>query len=144
MQKDTTEIVKQLQLSSDFQTFYQENKDYMVDKSLAQLLAQLLQQTGLSKATAIKNAEMSEIYGYHIFAGSRIPERGKVLALAIGMGLNLEQVQQLLKTAGYSTLYVKRPFDSVVLYGICKKMTVAQINELLYDYGMETLGQNIL
>ena len=63
MQKDTTEIVKQLQLSSDFQTFYQENKDYMVDKSLAQLLAQLLQQTGLSKATAIKNAEMSEIYG---------------------------------------------------------------------------------
>lgn len=144
MQKDTTEIVKQLQLSSDFQTFYQENKDYMVDKSLAQLLAQLLQQTGLSKATAIKNAEMSEIYGYHIFAGSRIPERGKVLALAIGMGLNLEQVQQLLKTAGYSTLYVKRPFDSVVLYGICKKMTVAQINELLYDYEMETLGQNIL
>lgn len=144
MQKDTSEIVKQLQLSSDFQSFYQDNKEYMVDKSLSQLLTQLLKQTGISKATAIKNAEMSEVYGYHIFAGSRIPERGKVLALAIGMGLNLEQVQQLLKTAGYSTLYVKRPFDSIVLYGICKKMSVAQINELLYDYGMETLGQNTL
>lgn len=144
MQKDTSEIVKQLQLSSDFQSFYQDNKAYMVDQSLSQLLAQLLKQTGISKATAIKNAEMSEVYGYHIFAGSRIPERGKVLALAIGMGLNLEQVQQLLKTAGYSTLYVKRPFDSIVLYGICKKMSVAQINELLYDYGMETLGQNTL
>ena len=144
MQKDTSEIVKQLQLSSDFQSFYQDNKEYMVDKSLSQLLTQLLKQTGISKATAIKNAEMSEVYGYHIFAGSRIPERGKVLALAIGMGLNLEQVQQLLKTAGYSTLYVKRPFDSIVLYGICKKMSVAQINELLYDYGMETLGQSVL
>ncbi|MBE6980909.1 MAG: hypothetical protein E7437_01150 [Ruminococcaceae bacterium] len=142
MQKDTSEIVKQLQLSSDFQSFYQDNKEYMVDKSLSQLLMQLLKQTGISKAAAIKNAEMSEVYGYHIFAGSRIPERGKVLALAIGMGLNLEQVQQLLKTAGYSTLYVKRPFDSIVLYGICKKMSVVQINELLYDYGMETLGQN--
>jgi hypothetical protein len=144
MQKDTAEIVKQLQLSPDFQCFYQENKEYMVDKSLAQLLDQLLQQTGISKAKAIKNAEMSEIYGYHIFAGTRIPERGKVLALAIGMGLKMEQIQQLLKTAGYSTLYVKRPFDSVVLYGIVKKMTVAQINELLYDYGMETLGQSTL
>ena len=75
---------------------------------------------------------------------SRIPERGKVLALAIGMGQNMEQIQQLLKTAGYSALYVKRPFDCVVLYGIFKKMTVAQINELLYDYGMETLGQSTL
>ena len=144
MQKDTSEIVKELQLSPDFQTFYQENKEYMVDKSLAQLLEQLLQETGLSKAKAIKNAEMSEVYGYHIFAGTRIPERGKVLALAVGMGLKLEQVQNLLKTAGYSALYVKRPFDSVVLYGIFKKMSVAQINELLYDYGMETLGQSTL
>lgn len=144
MQKDTAEIVKQLQLSPDFQCFYQENKDFMVDQSLAELLQQLLQQTGMSKAKAIKNAEMSELYGYHIFAGSRIPERGKVLALAIGMGLGPDQIQQLLKAAGYSPLYVKRPFDSVVLYGIFKKMSVAQINELLYDYGMETLGQSTI
>ena len=144
MQKDTAEIVKQLQLSPDFQCFYQENKEYMVDKSLAELLNQLLEQTGISKAKAIKNAEMSELYGYHIFAGTRIPERGKVLALAIGMGLKLDQIQQLLKVVNYSTLYVKRPFDAVVLYGIIKNMSVAQINELLYDYGMETLGQNTL
>lgn len=144
MQKDTTEILKELQLSADFQSFYQENKDYLIDQSLAQLLNQLLQETGISKAKAIKNAEMSEMYGYHIFAGTRIPERGKVLALAIGMGLNIDQVQQLLKAAGYTTLYAKRPFDSIVLYGIVKKLTVPQINELLYDYGMETLGQSTL
>ncbi len=142
--KDTAELIEQLQLSADFRSFYRENKEYMTEKTLAQLLEQLLQETGISKAKAIKNAEMSEVYGYHIFAGSRVPERGKVLALAIGMGLNLEQIQKLLKTAGYSALYVKRPFDSVVLYGIFKKMSVAQINELLYDYGMETLGQSTL
>ena len=144
MQRDTSEIVEQLQLSPDFQSFYQENREYMVDKSLSQLLEQLLEQSNISKAAAIRNAEMSEVYGYHIFAGRRIPERGKVLALAIGMELQLEQVQQLLKAAGYSTLYVKRPFDSIVLYGIYNKMTVAQINELLYNYGMDTLGQSVL
>ncbi len=144
MAKDTAEIVKQLQLSPDFQCFYKENKDYMVDKTLAQLLEQLLRESGISKAKAIRNSEMSELYAYHIFAGSRIPERGKVLALAIGMGLPLEKIQQLLKAAGYSPLYVKRPFDSIVLYGIFKKMSVAEINELLYDYDMETLGQTTL
>ena len=144
MAKDTTEIVKQLQLSADFKRFYDENKDYMITQSLAQLLQQLLDETGMTKAKAIKNAEMSEVYGYHIFAGSRVPERGKVLALAIGMGLSLEKTQQLLKCAGYSPLYVKRPFDAVVLFGICKKLTVPQINELLYDYGMDTLGQSTL
>ena len=54
------------------------------------------------------------------------------------------KVQQLLKAAGYTTLYAKRLFDSIVLYGIVKKLTVPQINELLYDYGMETLGQSTL
>ena len=144
MAKDTAEIVKQLQLSADFKRFYNENKDYMITQSLAQLLQQFLDESGMTKAKAIKNAEMSEVYGYYIFAGSRVPERGKVLALAIGMGLSLEKTQQLLKCAGYSTLYVKRPFDAVVLFGICKKLTVPQINELLYDYGMDTLGQSTL
>ena len=33
MQKDTSEIVKELGLSSDFHTFYQENKDYIDSQS---------------------------------------------------------------------------------------------------------------
>ena len=95
---------------------------------------------GLKKAQVIKNAELSEVYGYQIFSGLRIPERKKLLCLAVGMALNIEQTQQLLKCAGYSQLYVKLPFDSVILYGLCKKLSVLQINELLYDYDLETLG----
>ena len=144
MSKDTAQIVEELQLYPDFRSFYNENKDYMVSKSLSQLLEQLLLESGLTKAQVIKNAEMAEVYGYQIFSGNRIPERGKLLALAIGMGLDIEKTQTLLKCAGYSQLYVKLPFDSIVLYGICKKMSVMQINELLYEYGLETLGQSVL
>ena len=144
MSKDTAQILEELQLYPDFRSFYNENKDYMVSKSLSQLLEQLLLESGLTKAQVIKNAEMAEVYGYQIFSGNRIPERGKLLALAIGMGLDIEKTQTLLKCAGYSQLYVKLPFDSIVLYGICKKMSVMQINELLYEYGLETLGQSVL
>ena len=139
MEKDTSEIVKELGLSEDFQTFYNENKEYMVLDDLSGLLADLLQRKGLKKSQVIKNAELSEIYGYQIFSGVRVPERKKLLCLAISMKLNIDEVQTLLKCAGYPQLYVKKPFDGVVLYGFCKGMSVVQINELLYKYDLETL-----
>ena len=140
MVKDTSEIVRELGLSQDFQTFYNENKEYMISADLAELLKELLERKGLSKAQVIKNAEMSEVYGYQIFSGVRVPERKKLICLALSMGLNIDEVQQLLKSAGYSQLYVKKPFDSIVLYGFCKKLSVVEINELLYKYDLETLG----
>lgn len=140
MQKDTAKIVEELGLCPDFQTFYNENKDYMISGNLAELLAQMLERKGLKKSQVIKNAEIAEVYGYQIFSGIRVPERKKLLCLAVGMGLNIEETQQLLKCAGYPQMYVKLPFDSVVLYGLCKALTVVQINELLYEHELEMLG----
>ena len=140
MVKDTSEIVKELALSPDFQTFYNENKEYMVKEDLAQMLNELLQSKGLQKSRVIKNAEISEVYGYQIFSGTRVPERKKLICLTIAMGLDLDETQTLLKCAGYSPLYVKIPFDSIVIYGVCNKMSVVEMNELFYEYGFETLG----
>jgi len=140
MGKDTSEIVKELGLCPDFQTFYEENKEHMISADLAQLLDELLTKKGLKKSQVIKDSELSEVYGYQIFSGVRIPERKKLLCLAVSMHLNIEETQILLKCAGYSQLYVKIPFDSVVLYGLCKGMSVVEINELLYQYDLETLG----
>lgn len=140
MEKDTSKIVEELKLCPDFTTFYSENKAYMVSESLADLLARLLTEKGLRKAEVIRRAELSEVYAYQIFSGLRVPDRKKLLCLAVGMGLTLDEVQTLLKCAGYSPLYVKLPFDSIVLYGVCKKLSVVEINELLFAYGLKTLG----
>ena len=140
MNKSTTKIVEELGLCDDFNTFYSENKDYMVTSSLAEMLDKLLKEKNLNKSQVIKHAELSEVYAYQIFSGLRVPERKKLLCLAIGMSLNLDEVQTLLKCAGYSPLYVKLPFDSIILYGICKKFSVVEINELLFEYDLETLG----
>lgn len=140
MQKDTSKIVEELGLCSDFRTFYDENKSYMVSSSLSDMLSQFLETKGLKKSKVIKDAEISEVYGYQIFSGARVPERKKLICLTIAMGLDLDETQTLLKCAGYSPLYVKIPFDSIVIYGVCNKMSVVETNELLYEYGMETLG----
>ncbi|MBR4950464.1 MAG: XRE family transcriptional regulator [Clostridia bacterium] len=140
MEKDTQRIVEELMLSDSFKSFYNENKDYFVSGNLANLLAELLEEKGLKKSAVIRKSELNEIYAYQIFSGVRVPERNKLLALAVGMGLNIDEVQRLLKCAGYSRLYVKLPFDSVVLYGICNGKSVVEINEILYEYGLDTLG----
>ena len=140
MVKDTAKIVEELKLCPDFQTFYDENRDYIVNTGLPALLESLLQKHGLKKNDVIRASELNATYAYQIFSGVRVPERVKLLCLAVGMGLNTEEVQTLLKSAGYAPLYVKLPFDAVVLYGVCKKMSVMAINELLFDYGLDTLG----
>ncbi len=140
MTKDTTKIVEELGLTPDFKTFYNENKNYMVKENLSTLLDDLIKKYNLKKSQVIRAAEMSEVYAYQIFSGLRVPERKKLLCIAVAMGLSLDEVQTLLKTAGYSTLYIKLPFDSIVLYGICKKLSVVEINDILFEYGLETLG----
>lgn len=140
MEKDTSKIVEELGICPDFKHFYDENKEYMVKEDLSALLDRLIKKYDLKKSQVIRAAEMSEVYAYQIFSGLRVPERKKLLCLAIAMELSLDEVQTLLKSAGYSTLYVKLPFDSVVLYGICKKLSVVAINDLLFEYGLETLG----
>ena len=140
MAKNTSKIIEELGISPDFKTFYNENKDYMVKEDLSALLDKLITKYNLKKPQIIRAAEMSEVYAYQIFSGLRVPERRKLLCLAVGMSLNLDEVQTLLKCAGYSPLYVKLPFDSIILYGICKKLSVVEINELLFEYDLETLG----
>lgn len=140
MSKDTSKIVEELGLCPDFCSFYEENREYMITDSLSGMLSKLLSEKGLSKASVIKDSQLSEIYAYQIFSGLRVPKREKLLSLAVAMRLDLSEVQKLLKAAGYTPLYVKIPFDSVVIYGICHRMSVPEINELLYEYEMETLG----
>ena len=140
MNKDTSKIVEELSLCDDFKTFYDENREYMVNSSLSELLKELAEKKGKRKSDIIRDSEISEVYAYQIFSGLRVPERKKLLCLAVGMELELDEVQTLLKCAGYPPLYVKLPFDSIILYGICKRMSVVEINGLLYEYGLDTLG----
>ncbi len=140
MKKDTADIIEELNSFDSFKSFYNENKSYIIKDNLSTLLNRLIENKSLTKAQIIRASELSSDDAYQIFSGIRVPERNKLLCLAIAMKLNLDEVQTLLKSAGYSPLYVKLPFDSIIIFGICKGMDVVEINDLLYDYQLEILG----
>ncbi|MBP3436027.1 MAG: helix-turn-helix domain-containing protein [Clostridia bacterium] len=140
MKKDTSEMLKELEQCEEFHAFHQTNESQLVDRSIADYVNELIAAKGLKKAEVIRRSGLSEPYGYQIFSGYRVPERPKLLSLAIGMQLDLHEVQTLLKHAGYAALYAKNEFDCVVIFGICKKLSVLDINALLYEYGLNVLG----
>ena len=140
MKKDTTEMLRELETCEDFTAFYRENSDSIIKKQLSEYLEELLLAHGIKKKDAIKNAEINDIYAYQIFSGTRIPERSKLLNLAIGMQLTLDEVQNLLRCSGYAPLYVKKEFDCIIIYGICKKLKITEINSILYEFSLDTLG----
>ena len=131
---------EELKECSDFKKFYSENREFISDKTLSDYLKELIAEKGLTRAEAVKRSQLSEIYAYQIISGVRRPERKKLLALTIAVGLDFDETQVLLKKTGYPELYVKNTFDCIVAYGICKKLSVMEINEILYDWGEETVG----
>ena len=140
MRKSTIKIVEDLALCPDFHSFYDENKDFLIHNTLPELLDTLIKKKQLKKSQVIKDSELSDVYAYQIFSGHRLPDRKKLICLAIGMHLNTQELQTLLKHAGYPPLYAKRPFDAIVIYGFDRGMTIVEINTLLYKYNLETIG----
>lgn len=141
MKKDTSKLLEELQGFSSFNDFYENNNENIFNTSLSDYLESLINEKGLSKADIIKKSEMSEVYAYQILSGiKKKPKRQKVLSLVFGMELNLLETQELLKKTGYAQLYAKNPFDTVIIYGISKGMNIVEVNNLLFEYGQETLG----
>lgn len=140
MKKDTTQLLKALESCENFDRFYSENEESLISVPLSQHLCDLIEKKGIKKADAIRKSELSEVYAYQIFSGLRIPERKKLLALIVGMELDLSEAQTVLKHCSYAPLYAKNPFDCIVIFGICKGLSVMEINTMLYEYGEDTLG----
>ena len=140
MKKNTSELLKELKECSDFKRFYKENESNIPDTKLSDYLQELINKKGLKKSDIIKKSEMSEVYAYQIISGLRVPERNKLLCLAIGMELDLDETQELLKSTGYPQLYVKNTYDCFIIYALCRHLSVMELNEMLYDYGEDTLG----
>jgi hypothetical protein len=137
--KPTGDLLKDLKVSDDPVKFINENKQYMIDSDLGEHLKSMLAEKDMKKSDVLKRAEINEIYGYQLFAGTRKPSRDKLISLCSGMQLTLEQTQQLLKYAGLAPLYPKNERDCIIITGISSNAPVYKINEMLFDNKFNTL-----
>ena len=135
----TQELLNNLLKANNIEEYIKENKEHFVDLTIAQFLNEYISAKGLKKSTVIKDAEISEIFGFQVLSGTRNPSRNTLLSLCVSAKMTLDEVQATLKIAEFAPLYPKSKRDSIIILGITSGKTVCQINNVLYDNNEETL-----
>ncbi|WP_348920378.1 helix-turn-helix domain-containing protein [Enterococcus rotai] len=140
-EKDTDALLHSLKKAENFQTALSETRNHTIDQTLKDYLNTWLLNKKITKSTVLKKAGITEATGYQYFDGKRNPSREKVIALAIGLDLRLEETNELMKKTGYAQLYPKHPWDAIVIYGITHHLTITEIDDLLYSESLKTFGE---
>ncbi len=140
MQKDTEELNHELQNAAGVESFVADNQENFRNYTLSEYLELLMEQKQMTKAEVIARSHLEQVYAYHIFAGrKKNPSRNKILSLALALELNTNETQKLLYYAGREQLYVRNPWDSILLYALQHHMTVADTNILLMNLSEQPL-----
>ncbi len=103
-------------------------------------LQSLINKKGLKNSEVYVAANISKQYFSKLLKGQVRPSKEKMLALAIGLKLNLDETIDFLKIAGYALSPISQT-DIVVEYFIRNQdYNVLKIDIVLFDYGLEPLS----
>jgi transcriptional regulator with XRE-family HTH domain len=109
-------------------------------ESFEKYLQKLINKKGLKNSQVYATANISKQYFSKLLKGKVKPSKEKVLALAIGLNLNLDEAVDFLRIAGYALSPISQT-DTIVEYFIRNKdYNVLKIDIVLFDYGLEPLS----
>ena len=130
--KDTSSAKQPGSLEAALKNIYKE--------SFEKHLQQLINKKGLKNSEVYAAANISKQYFSKLLKGQVKPSKEKMLALAVGLRLNMDEVVDFLRIAGYALSPISQT-DTVVEYFIRKQeYNVLKINIVLFDYGLEPLS----
>lgn len=139
MKKDTSGLQNDMMKHPNLDQFLAENRENFQTSTVPELLLQMIEKKGLSKAVLAKQAGMSEVYLHQVFAGRRNPSRNRILCICFGLNATLEETQELLKRCNLAQLYPREKRDAMVIYGLLHGMSLFEVNDKLFDEDEETL-----
>ena len=140
MQKSTDELLKILKQKKTYSEFLNQEFSELFFSSASEYLEILLKEKGIRKSEAINKSNIDKNYAYQIFNGiKKNPSRNKIIMLAFGMSLTIEETQKLLKICSLSELYVRNPRDTIILFCLNSKKSIIEANEILSEFNLEIL-----
>ena len=139
MQKSTEMLINELKTTDKIESFVTENANEIHELSLSEYLRELLKTYGFDKSEVFKRAGMSDTnYGYELFRNDdKKASRDKLIRLCIGFPLSVDETQKVLKYGKLRPLYPRDERDAYILFGLNKKYTLDEINDLLYEHNLE-------
>lgn len=140
MDNTVERLYKELLEAEDLDEFLRENEEVFQKGDFLENLQQVFDGLDMSKADLARRASLSEVFVHQIFAGTRFPSRNKVICLCLAMGLDIKETNRLLSLASFATLAPLRKRDCVIMFGLEKGWTVAEIDQKLKKEDQSTLN----
>lgn len=140
--KKTDELLKELENTESFERYVEANRTQFVKETVGDRLDRLIAERHVKKTSVFSKAEISSVYGYQILADTRRPARDRIIQLLIGLDLDVNEIQQFLKSTEYAPLYAKNARDAALLFCLMNRYSVIQINDFLMKKGFPILGEN--
>ena len=112
MTSTTNTLLKKLVNGKSLQKVLDSETGIFAEAPLSKYLQELCVERNVVPEQVIKKAQIDRTYGHQLFNGTRNPSRDKLIQLAVGFELSLEETQTLLKKAGKSMLYPKIKRDA--------------------------------
>ncbi len=137
--KSTGDLQQELMEQPNLNAYIRDNQEEFSGNSMLSLLSELFTRKNLSKAEAARQAGISEVYLHQVFSGRRKPSRDRLLCICLGVEATLDEVQRLLKQAGYAPLYPRRKREAIVAHGIVHHTPLREINDKLFIENEKTL-----
>ena len=137
----TDSLMKRLFRTKSIASFMQNNERHLEQPDFCAMLKTICGERELVPERVILQAQIDRTYGHQLFSGIRKPSRDKVIQLAIGIGLNVEETQRLLQAAGKSPLYPRLKRDAVLLFCLKNGYDMMKTQETLSGQGLLLLGE---
>lgn len=137
----TRTLMRRLLKTSTFDRFRARYQDDMNAPTLSSYLKRLCEERGETHESVIKRASLDRVYGHQIFSGLRLPARDKVLQLAFGFGMDVEEAQALLKVAQQSALYPRIERDAAISFCLHKRMSFTEAQIMLSELQLPLMGR---
>jgi len=136
----TSSFFRRLLKTPDFEAFVHENGDFMRETPFSEYLSELCAKNNFIPEHVIKAAQIDRTYGHQLFNGIRKPSRDKVIQLAFGFGMSVDEAQRLLCAAGKNPLYPKLTRDAAIIYCLSRGNDIFDAQSLLESLGLTILG----
>lgn len=132
-EKSTSELMRELETDGmSLEEYLENNPDTIESADLKKQWHYLIEKSNLSSFDIINRSEFAYAYYYEVVGGKKIPSRDKVIRLILAMHAELDDCQKTLRICGLSELYPRIRRDSIIIYAVNHKLTVYELNELLF------------
>ena len=139
--KQTGDLEHELSSVSNIREYFRHNEKEMIRGSLSERLRELTSRAGLTRSALAAKAGVDRYYIYDILRGRKNPSADKLVCIAMALGLELPETEELLRLADRPRLYARHPRDSILIFALQHHLTVDAANAMLDEAGLPLLTE---